>query len=275
MALLLGGITNPVYSLLIAYTNDFLGKEDMAAASAGLLFMNGLGRDLRARSITGWLMEQTGPRGFFLFIGLLYGGAGALCRLAHDAGARPRRWPSTGAFASGRAHGIAVAVGMVMEAAAQVEARRTDRAGLGRLRQPTCQAGADDKEARNGGRSGGGARLLVGRDRPRGLVCRRSGGRPRRSASGSATLWQAARDGGLDHWAEGTVGSLAFLILTDQFRPQHVPRPPPRPSRPIRWPAPARAQGHWRLAGIWAPPSRSGSSSTCRWNIPRIPPIRP
>ncbi|ABA79130.1 DUF924 family protein [Rhodobacter sphaeroides] len=30
-------------------------------------------------------------------------------------------------------------------------------------------------------------------------------------------LWQAARDGGLDHWTEGTVGSLAFLILTDQF----------------------------------------------------------
>lgn len=30
-------------------------------------------------------------------------------------------------------------------------------------------------------------------------------------------LWQAAHDGGLDHWVEGTVGSLAFLILTDQL----------------------------------------------------------
>jgi len=30
-------------------------------------------------------------------------------------------------------------------------------------------------------------------------------------------LWQAAMDGGLDHWTDGTVGSLAFLILTDQF----------------------------------------------------------
>ncbi|MDZ4095004.1 MAG: DUF924 family protein [Paracoccaceae bacterium] len=30
-------------------------------------------------------------------------------------------------------------------------------------------------------------------------------------------LWQAAMAGGLDHWAEGTVGSLAFLILVDQF----------------------------------------------------------
>ncbi len=32
-----------------------------------------------------------------------------------------------------------------------------------------------------------------------------------------ADLWEAARDGGLDHWVEGTVGTLAFLILTDQL----------------------------------------------------------
>jgi len=30
-------------------------------------------------------------------------------------------------------------------------------------------------------------------------------------------LWQAAHDGGLDHWVEGCVGTLAFLILTDQL----------------------------------------------------------
>ena len=30
-------------------------------------------------------------------------------------------------------------------------------------------------------------------------------------------LWQAARDGGLEHWAEGAVGTLAYLILTDQL----------------------------------------------------------
>lgn len=32
-----------------------------------------------------------------------------------------------------------------------------------------------------------------------------------------ADLWQAARDGGLDHWAEGTVGCLALIVLCDQF----------------------------------------------------------
>lgn len=34
---------------------------------------------------------------------------------------------------------------------------------------------------------------------------------------GFLDLWQAARDGGLDHWVDGAVGTLAFLILTDQL----------------------------------------------------------
>lgn len=29
--------------------------------------------------------------------------------------------------------------------------------------------------------------------------------------------WQALRDGGLEHWVEGTVGTLAYLIIADQF----------------------------------------------------------
>lgn len=30
-------------------------------------------------------------------------------------------------------------------------------------------------------------------------------------------VWQAARDGGLDHWVDGTIGTLAYLVLTDQL----------------------------------------------------------
>lgn len=30
-------------------------------------------------------------------------------------------------------------------------------------------------------------------------------------------LWQAAHDGGLEHWAEGTVGTLAYLVVCDQL----------------------------------------------------------
>jgi MFS family permease len=70
-ALLLGGITNPVYALLIAYTNDFLQKEDMAAASAGMIFLNGFGA-IFGPLVTGWIMGRVGPSGFFLFIAILY-----------------------------------------------------------------------------------------------------------------------------------------------------------------------------------------------------------
>jgi uncharacterized protein (DUF924 family) len=38
-----------------------------------------------------------------------------------------------------------------------------------------------------------------------------------------ADLWQAAHDGGLDHWVDGTVGTLAYLILTDQI-PRNIHR---------------------------------------------------
>ncbi len=30
-------------------------------------------------------------------------------------------------------------------------------------------------------------------------------------------LWQSAHEGGLDHWAEGTVASLALIVICDQF----------------------------------------------------------
>lgn len=38
-----------------------------------------------------------------------------------------------------------------------------------------------------------------------------------------ADLWQAAREGGLEHWVDGTVGTLAYLILCDQF-PRNIHR---------------------------------------------------
>lgn len=32
-----------------------------------------------------------------------------------------------------------------------------------------------------------------------------------------ADLWQAAFDGGLEHWVDGTVGTLAYLVICDQL----------------------------------------------------------
>ena len=71
-ALLIGGMSNPLYSLLIAYTNDFLELDDMASASGGLLFLNGLGA-ISGPLLTGYLMTQTGPGGYFIILAILLG----------------------------------------------------------------------------------------------------------------------------------------------------------------------------------------------------------
>ena len=70
VAFVVGGMANPLYALLLAYTNDYLDVEDMASASARLMFVNGLGA-IGGPLVTGWLMGVAGPHGFFLFIGLL------------------------------------------------------------------------------------------------------------------------------------------------------------------------------------------------------------
>jgi MFS family permease len=72
VSVLLGGIVNPLYSLLIAHTNDFLRQEDMAGASAGLLFINGTGA-IAGPVVVGTMMERIGPAGFYLFIAALLG----------------------------------------------------------------------------------------------------------------------------------------------------------------------------------------------------------
>ncbi len=87
-AFAIGGASNPLYALLIAYTNDFLDHDDMAAASGGLLFLNGLGA-VAGPLIIGWLMGRLGPQGFFAFLALL------LLGLAAYAFYRTMRRPST------------------------------------------------------------------------------------------------------------------------------------------------------------------------------------
>ena len=66
-AFIMGGMSNPLYALLIAYTNDYLQVEDMAAASGGLLFINGLGAIL-GPVITGWMLTVIGPGGFWVYL---------------------------------------------------------------------------------------------------------------------------------------------------------------------------------------------------------------
>jgi MFS family permease len=65
-----GGTSNTLYALLIAYANDYLDKADMAAASGGLLFINGLGA-IAGPLVAGWMMDVAGPSGFWVIIAIL------------------------------------------------------------------------------------------------------------------------------------------------------------------------------------------------------------
>ncbi|MDO5646583.1 MFS transporter [Paracoccus sp. (in: a-proteobacteria)] len=67
---IMGGVANPIYALLLAYTNDRLEPADMASASAGLLFIYGLG-SMTGPLITGWLMGVMGPDGFWFHMAVL------------------------------------------------------------------------------------------------------------------------------------------------------------------------------------------------------------
>jgi MFS family permease len=70
LGFLFGGLSNPLYSLAVAYTNDFLDREDMAAASGGLLFLNGLGAVMGPIAV-GWIMGAMGAVGFWVFLAAL------------------------------------------------------------------------------------------------------------------------------------------------------------------------------------------------------------
>ncbi|WP_372893056.1 MFS transporter [Rhodosalinus sp.] len=93
-AFAIGAVANPLYSLLIAYTNDFLEAEDMAAASSGLVFVNGVGAIIGPLA-TGWGMQVVGPPGFFATI------AGFFALLSIYAAWRMTRRPAPAAEETG------------------------------------------------------------------------------------------------------------------------------------------------------------------------------
>lgn len=117
-AFLVGGMSNPLYSLLIAYANDYIEPEDMAAASGGLIFINGLGA-ISGPLVTGWMITNFGPPGFWVFIAVL------LAALCGYAGYRMTQRPTptaedTGAYAPIMMSSTAVAIEAAQEWAADV-----------------------------------------------------------------------------------------------------------------------------------------------------------
>ncbi|MEM6905092.1 MAG: MFS transporter [Pseudomonadota bacterium] len=62
-AFVIGGTANPLYSILIAHTNDFLQHDQMASASGGLIVLNGVGAAGTPVAV-GYVMEALGPQAF-------------------------------------------------------------------------------------------------------------------------------------------------------------------------------------------------------------------
>jgi len=71
-AVLVGGTANPLYSLLVAYTNDYLEPDQMASAAGGLILLNGIGA-AGTPILVGYVMDLAGAESFLAFMGLLMG----------------------------------------------------------------------------------------------------------------------------------------------------------------------------------------------------------
>lgn len=67
---LFGGLTLPVYSLCVAYTNDLLDPSQMVAASGSLVLISGIGAVLGPITVS-TLMAYLGTNYFFLSLGLI------------------------------------------------------------------------------------------------------------------------------------------------------------------------------------------------------------
>ena len=68
---LFGGLSVPLYSLSIAHTNDHLQPDQMVAASATLVMLNGIGASFGPLSAA-WMMNALGPNGLFWWLAILH-----------------------------------------------------------------------------------------------------------------------------------------------------------------------------------------------------------
>ena len=110
-AMLVGGLSLPMYSLAIAHTNDYLEPGQMIAAGGTLVLAGGLGACLGPLTAS-LAMQILGPDGFFWCLAAAHAGIGvfALYRMSQRA-AKPldQQMPSV---AVGRASPLAVGLAM-------------------------------------------------------------------------------------------------------------------------------------------------------------------
>lgn len=120
-AAILGGMANPLYSLLIAHTNDYLPPSKMASASSGLVFINGVGASF-GPIVVGYMMRSIGPDGFFVFNCVLCAliAAYAVFRMTQRAAASPGE--------TGSLMPLPTRSAIIAEVAAEIYAQETEEA---------------------------------------------------------------------------------------------------------------------------------------------------
>jgi MFS family permease len=70
-----GAIALPIYSLVLAYANDHLSRDQMLGASSKMILLYGLGAIL-GPVLAGAFMRQFGAIGFMIYLMLVYGATG-------------------------------------------------------------------------------------------------------------------------------------------------------------------------------------------------------
>lgn len=113
-AFFVGGMSNPLYALLIAYANDHLQPDDMAAASGRLLFLNGIGA-IAGPIVTGWLIGVVGPAGFYVYLAGLMAALAAYSAYRMTRRAAPPRADDAGGYVPVSPQATPVAVDAVGE----------------------------------------------------------------------------------------------------------------------------------------------------------------
>lgn len=71
LAFLLGGFGQPLYALCIAHANDNISTDEILSTASSLLLVFSFGSSL-GPFFASLIMGQIGPKGLFLFLGLLY-----------------------------------------------------------------------------------------------------------------------------------------------------------------------------------------------------------
>ncbi len=83
---LFGGMSLPMYSLCIAYTNDYLGRDQIVNASGTLVLIGGIGATFGPLT-TAFVMQSFGPNAFFWWLATIHAAIGgfALYRMTRRA----------------------------------------------------------------------------------------------------------------------------------------------------------------------------------------------